>query len=343
MTLTKCADGAWESDGFVDLQVNGFAGVDYNDPQSPLPEIARSLRALFSTGVTQLLPTVITGSPKSMLAALSNLAHAKDELPEGAAIAGLHVEGPHISPDDGPRGAHPWRWVRPPELSEYRRWQDATEGLIRLVTLAPEWPEAPRYIEALVRDGVAVAIGHTGATSQQIAEAVAAGATLSTHLGNGAHKTLPRHPNYIWDQLADDRLSASFIADGLHLPDCFLRAAVRAKAGSRSILVTDAVAPALCPPGDYMLGEVEVTLQPDNRVTLRGGDRLAGSSLRMDRAIANVMRIAGITLTEAVAMATENPARILRLLPNGRVRFIADGNTIQVVETFIGGASVYTT
>ena len=164
MTLSKCADGAWQSPGFTDIQVNGFAGADYNSPRTTLEEIARSLRALFSTGVTQLLPTVITGSPKDMLGALTNLARARRELPEGKAIAGFHVEGPHISSDDGPRGAHPLRWVRPPDLGEYRRWQDATGGQIKLVTLAPEWPEAPRYVEALVRDGVTVSIGHTGAS-----------------------------------------------------------------------------------------------------------------------------------------------------------------------------------
>ena len=157
---------------------------------------------------------------------------------------GFHVEGPHISPDDGPRGAHPQRWVRPPDLDEFRRWQDATDGRIRIVTLSPEWPEAPRYIEALVAKGVVASIGHTKATAQQIADAVSAGATLSTHLGNGAHPVLRRHPNYIWEQLAEDRLMADFIVDGIHLPTSFLKVALRAKGIERSVLVTDARSPA---------------------------------------------------------------------------------------------------
>lgn len=148
---------------------------------------------------------------------------------------------------------------------------------------------------------------------------------MSTHLGNGAHSTLPRHPNYIWEQLADDRLTASFIVDGLHLPDSFLRVALRAKTIARSVLVTDAVMPAMCEPGDYMLGEVAVELKKDQRVVMRGGTRLAGSSLRMDHAIANVMRIAGVSLEDAVTMAAVNPARILGIdvetLP--RIRFSA--------------------
>ena len=147
--------------GWIDLQVNGFAGVDYNHPQTPLEEIARSIRALHATGVVRFYPTVITASPGDMEGSLRNLARGADELPEGEAIAGFHVEGPHISPEDGPRGAHPRRWVRPPDFDEFRRWQDATGNRIRIVTLAPEWPAAPRYIERIVAEGVVAAIGHT--------------------------------------------------------------------------------------------------------------------------------------------------------------------------------------
>lgn len=327
MLIRKCSDGSWECPGFIDLQINGFAGADYNNPRTPLEDVARSLRVISSTGVVQILPTVITGSPDNMTGALRNMTQAREQLPEGRMMAGFHVEGPHISPEDGPRGAHPERWVRPPDVEEYRQWQDATQGAIKLVTLSPEWPGAPRYIEALARDGVVISIGHTRATAGQIRDAVSAGATMSTHLGNGAHPVLPRHPNYIWEQLAEDRLTASFIVDGLHLSDTFLRVALRAKTIARSVLVTDAVMPAMCAPGDYMLGEVPVELKEDQRVVLRGGTRLAGSSLRMDHAIANVMRIAGVSLEDAIAMATVNPARTLGIdvdsLP--RVRFEVPG------------------
>lgn len=332
MMLTKCDDGTWQCPGFIDIQVNGFAGADYNSPTATLEEIAKSLQAMFTTGVTRLLPTVITGSPENMIGALRNLSDARERLAEGRAIAGFHVEGPHISPEDGPRGAHPARWVRPPDIEEYLRWQDETNGGIKLVTLSPEWPEAPQYIERLTRDGVVTSIGHTRATAAQIRDAVNAGATLSTHLGNGAHATLARHPNYIWEQLAEDRLSASFIVDGLHLPDSFLRVALRAKGIARSILVTDAVAPAMCEPGPYKLGEVDVELKEDQRVVLRGGTRLAGSSLRMDHAIANAMRIASLSLEDAVAMATTNPARLCGVELSGHIQFrIVDGDIIVTV------------
>jgi N-acetylglucosamine-6-phosphate deacetylase len=346
------ADNAeWIAPGFVDLQVNGFAGVDYNSPAAPLAQIRRSIRAMFSTGVTRFFPTVITGSPDDMLAALKNLAQARETLSEGSAMEAFHVEGPHISAHDGPRGAHPARWVRPPDIQEFRRWQDAARGNVRLVTLSPEWPEAPAYIEQLTREGVVTSIGHTRATRRQIEDAVRAGATLSTHLGNGADAVLPRHPNYIWEQLAEDKLAASFIVDGHHLPESFLRVALRAKGIERSVLVTDAVMPALCAAGPYRLGEVEVELKNDQRVVLKGGARLAGSSLRMDAAISNVMRFAGVSLTEAIAMATVNPARVGRIggrirgLRSGDradvVRFRLDEGRLRVIETFMGGERVF--
>jgi N-acetylglucosamine-6-phosphate deacetylase len=338
----KCSGNIWTTRGFIDLQVNGFAGVDYNDPGAVPEEIARSIRVMYSTGVTRFLPTVITGSPNRMLGALRNLTIAREAIPEGASIAGFHVEGPHISPDDGPRGAHPGEWVRPPDIDEFRRWQEAARGQVRLVTLSPEWHDAPGYIEHLVRDGVVVSIGHTRATAQQIRDAVSAGAALSTHLGNGANPALPKTANYIWEQLAEDRLSASFIADGIHLPDAFLRAAIRAKGVERSVLVTDAVMPAMCSPGFYQLGEVQVELKDDHRVVMRGSDRLAGSSLRMDQAIENVMRIAGVNLEEAVAMATVNPARVGRVRDDGdEVKFLLEGGGIQVLEARVNGRVVF--
>ena len=349
--LETADNAAFIAPGFVDLQVNGFAGVDYNSPASPLEEIARSIRVMFSTGVTRFFPTVITGSPEDMLAALKNLARARETLPEGPAMEAFHVEGPHISQYDGPRGAHPARWIRPPDLEEFRRWQEAAQGNVRLVTLSPEWPESTHYIEQLAREGVVTSIGHTRATHEQIQDAVRAGATLSTHLGNGADAVLPRHPNYIWEQLAEDKLAASFIVDGHHLPDSFLRVALRAKGIERSILVTDAVMPAMCAPGYYRLGEVDVELKDDQRVVLKGGTRLAGSSLRIDAAISNVMRFAGVSLTEAIAMATVNPARVGRI--GGRIRGLRSGDRsdaarfrveegrLRVIETYLSGERVF--
>jgi N-acetylglucosamine-6-phosphate deacetylase len=288
-----------------------------------------------------------------MEGALANLSRAKDSLPEGDAIDGFHVEGPYISGADGPRGAHPRRWVRQPCFDEFRRWQEASRNRIRIVTLAPEWPQALDYIEKVAAEGVQVAIGHTEATARQIADAVAAGATLSTHLGNGAHAVLRRHPNYIWEQLADDRLMADFIVDGIHLDASFLTVALRAKGIARSVLVTDAAPPAGAPPGRYRLGEQEVDHTPDGRVVLAGQDRLAGSALRMDRAIGNVMRLGGVSLADAVRMATINaaqaggvPHREAGLAPGDRADFVlfrldAVSGQIEVISTWVSGRKVY--
>ena len=339
--------------GFIDIQVNGFAGVDYCSPDAPHERIGESIRRMYATGVTRFFPTVITGTPENMIGAIRNLARAKASIPEGVAMEGLHIEGPHISPEDGPRGAHPQRCVRPPDYDEFQRWQEAADGHIRLVTVSPEWPGTASYIEKVTRGGVAISIGHTKANAEQIEAAVQAGATLSTHLGNGAHSMLARHPNYIWEQLAQDRLAASFIVDGIHLGPAFLKTALRAKGIERSILITDAVMPAECEPGPYMLGEVEVELRADGSVRLRGGNRLAGSVLTMDRGVSNLMRIAGLDLREAITMATINPARIGRIGSRRRGLQVADRadvvlfdldratKQITVRETYVSGERVY--
>lgn len=323
--------------GFIDIQVNGFAGVDYNCAASPADEIVRSAEVIRGTGVTRFFPTVITGPPDSMLASLRNLASVQDR-----SIEGFHVEGPHLSPEEGPRGAHPLASIRPPDLQEYKRWQEATGGRIRLVTISPHWEQAPAYIEALVDEGVTVSIGHTHASAAEIAEAVSAGATMSTHLGNAAHAMIRKQPNYIWDQLADDRLTASFICDGIHIGAAFLKSAVRAKQLERTVLVTDASSPAGTLPGRYHLGEQAVDLTGDGRVVLAGTDRLAGSALKMIDAVRNAMRMAELTVQDAVRCATVNPARAVNmplrqkgLVVGERADLIVLSKDLKVQETIV--------
>jgi N-acetylglucosamine-6-phosphate deacetylase len=205
----------------------------------------------------------------------------------------------------------------------------------------------------VVRQGVVASVGHTKANSEQIKAAVDAGATMSTHLGNAAHPTLAKTQNYIWDQLADERLTASFIVDGIHIPRVFVHSAVRAKGLERSVLVSDAVMPAMCEPGPYKLGQVEVELRSNGSVVLRGGERLAGSVLRMDHAIGNTVRLASVSLSQALAMATTNAARVGRIAGRQRglvpgekgdlVRFTWDpaGFSFDVTETIVAGISVH--
>jgi N-acetylglucosamine-6-phosphate deacetylase len=251
--------------------------------------------------------------------ALATIARAIDQVPEIAArIAGIHLEGPFISPDDGPRGAHPRQHVRPPDWQEFGTLQDAARGRIKLLTMSPEYDGAADIIRRAASTGVLVAIGHTKATSDQIRAAVDAGARMSTHLGNGAHPQIRRHPNYIWDQLADDRLVASLITDGHHLPPTVVKSMVRAKTPDRIVLVSDITSMGGMPPGKYQtgLGELEV-LASGKLVPAGQPDILAGASLPLHVCVANVMRFADIDLPTAIAMASTRPAGLIGLADHG--------------------------
>lgn len=302
---------AWLAPGLVDLQVNGFAGFDINGGGLDIATVAALTEAMAQDGVTTFLPTIITASEEVIIATLRVIAAARDADPRIAhAIPSVHVEGPHLAPEDGPRGAHPREHVRPPDMAEFARWQAASGNLVGLVTLSPHDPGAPAYINALARQGVHVAIGHTNASPAEITAAVDAGAVLSTHLGNGAAATLPRHPNLLWTQLGEDRLTATFIADGHHLPTDTFRAMLRAKGLERSILVSDAVALGGMPPGLYdqpIGGRVELTA--DGRLGVAGTPFLAGAVRPLADGVARAAAMAGLNLGDALRLATANPGR----------------------------------
>jgi N-acetylglucosamine-6-phosphate deacetylase len=313
--LAHAVDDTWISPGWLDIQVNGFGGHDPNDPGAGPAATAGTVRALWREGVTGTLITICTQSETAIAEALRAVADACDADPlVAASVPGIHVEGPHIAAEDGPRGAHPLRHVRPPDVEELRRWQDAAGGRIRMVTLSPEYPASMAYIRELLAMGIVASIGHTAADSAAIGQAVDAGASMSTHLGNGAHAMIRRHPNYVWDQLADDRLSAGFIFDGHHLPPAVMRTFVRAKGVERSILVSDAVSVAGQPPGRYRLfDDIEVDLRPEGRLELAGTPLLAGAVTALPSCLANALRHAGVGLADAVRMVTANPSRVLGL------------------------------
>ncbi|MDA1192623.1 MAG: N-acetylglucosamine-6-phosphate deacetylase, partial [Candidatus Poribacteria bacterium] len=236
----------------VDIQLNGFGGIDINSPDVQPDDLLNMLEKVWAGGVGFFLPTVVTGSRERMLRSIRMVREAcRQDARFARSVVGIHVEGPYISLEDGPRGAHPLQHVRQPDMDEYRAWQEAADGTVRLVTLSPEWDNAPPFIEHIVNDDVRIAIGHTKATSEQLDAAVRAGATLSTHLGNGAHAMIQRHPNYIWEQLGDDRLWASLIADTHHLPPRTLKSMVRGKTLDRTIFTSDAVWVAGLPAGQY--------------------------------------------------------------------------------------------
>ncbi|MFC1432546.1 N-acetylglucosamine-6-phosphate deacetylase [Streptacidiphilus sp. N1-3] len=303
----------WLAPGLIDLQVNGFAGHDLNAEDTTPETVAALTRALHRHGVTTFVPTVVTASHRRIARALATIAAARRQDPlVRHSIPYAHLEGPHLSAQDGPRGVHPAEHIRPPSIEEFERWQQAADGLVGMVTLSPHYDEAPAYTAELTRRGVHVAIGHTHADPDQITAVADAGARLCTHLGNGAHAVLPRHPNYLWTQLADDRLTAGFIADGHHLPADTLTAMVRAKGPQRSLLVSDAVALAGMPPGRYLTpvgGSVE--LGADGRLGQTGTPFLAGAARGLADGVAQAVVSARLGLGEALQLATGNPGRFV--------------------------------
>lgn len=307
-------DLPWAAPSFCDLQVNGGLGVGFNDPGLTADGVRAVAAAVRRHGCGLFLPTVITDHPAAVERAFRTLAAAVDADPVLAAvIPGFHLEGPFISPADGYRGAHPAEYVCDPDPDLFRRWQDAAGGRIALVTLAPERPGAIHLIERLTAAGVVVALGHTEADAATLAAAAAAGARLSTHLGNGLPATLHRHANPLWPQLADDRLWASVIADGHHLPANVLTCVGRLKGAGRLVLVSDASPLAGLPPGGYRLWGRAVELTAAGRVSLAGTPYLAGSGAFLDAGVAGLVQHGGRTVAEAVLAAGIRPRELLGL------------------------------
>ena len=339
----------WIAPALIDIQVNGFAGFDLNVPTVTPEDVSAMVRALWRVGTGFLCPTVVTGSFEGIGNSLRAILKACEVDSRVAhSVLGIHLEGPYISAEDGPRGAHPLAHVREPDWDEFQRWQDIAEGHITLVTLAPEKKGAIPFIKKLIANGVIVAVGHTAAAADDIRAAIDAGAKLSTHLGNGAHALIRRHPNYIWEQLGADELWASLIVDGHHLPPAVAKSMIRAKTLDRCILVSDAVALAGMQPGIYQFAGKSVELTAERCVRLVGTEYLAGSAIELARGIENSVRFAGISLKEAVSLATLQPMRLL----DAKKRVEAQTNLIlfewdtaecelNLLATIIGNELVY--
>lgn len=300
--------------GLVDLQVNGYGGVDFNSFPFDEQDVEKVVQAMWQQGVTTFLPTVITNADHEIEQMVATLAQACQRLPIGQSIAGIHLEGPFLSVQDGPRGAHQRCYIKAPDWDLFQRWQEAAQGRIRLITLSPEWPQADEFIRRCVAQNVVVSIGHTSASVEQIVSAVQAGAKMSTHLGNGAHLTLPRHPNYIWEQLAQDDLWCAMIADGEHLPLSVLKVFIRAK-GERAMLVSDVTSLAGMPPGRYHshIGG-EVLLSAEGRLSMADNPGLlAGSAQGLLHGVNTLIKNGIVTDAQALEMASLRPALRLNL------------------------------
>jgi N-acetylglucosamine-6-phosphate deacetylase len=315
-TVPADMQAGWVAPALFDVQINGCDGYSFNSERLTTEAVHHVIAACRRHGIGGLCPTLITNAFAALAHGLAIIRQECEIDPlVASAVPGIHLEGPYISAEDGPRGAHPRQHVRPPDWDEFRRLQDAAGGRIRMVTLAPEHEEALMFIEKLAAAGVVAAIGHTAASGSRIRDAVAAGAQLSTHLGNGAHAFLPRHDNYIWEQLATDDLSASIICDGHHLPPAVVRCMLRVKTPARTILTCDASSLAGMPPGRYREWGQDLDVLPEGKIVVAGTDYLAGSGAFTDVCVGNVIRFAGVSLREAVNMASTRPRELLGLPP----------------------------
>jgi len=306
--------------------VNGFAGVDFNSARLTADALDHALHAMLRTGVTRCLPTLIT-APESVLAArLAALDTAVAESRLGPLmVPGYHLEGPFLSPRDGYAGCHDAAAMIAPDRRLVERIAMGLRRPILLLTLAPELPGAAALIRWCRARGMVVAIGHTAAGPAEIAEAVAAGAALSTHLGNAAARIQHKFDNPIMAQLAEDGLAAGFIADGLHVPPFALKAMIRAKGVSRTILVTDATAAAAAPAGRYDFAGMAIERNEAGEVRAPGGSVLAGSALTLDLAVRNLVAWRIASADEAIRMASDHPAQALRPALEAHGLDLADG------------------
>lgn len=299
--------------GMFDLQINGHGGTWFTKDDLTVDEVHTALEAHFKFGITRMCPTLVTSSFEELAAGFSAIATACESEPwADRMVPGCHLEGPYIASEDGPRGAHPLEHVRPADWDEFSRLQEISGNRICLVTLAPEVDGAIPFIRQAVAAGITISIGHTGANADQIAAAVEAGARLSTHLGNGAHGMLRRHPNYIWEQLGEPRLWASIITDGYHLPPSVIRTMIRTKSVENTIITCDAAGFAGCPPGIYEKGSLKTEILEDGRLVVAGQRQLlAGSGVETDTCVAHAVDVGQVTLQQALDMAGLNPARLL--------------------------------
>jgi N-acetylglucosamine-6-phosphate deacetylase len=310
----------WVSPALFDLQINGGGGVNFSATALTVEDVSRVVTLCRAHGVGGFCPTLITQSEQALTHGFRTICQARREAqPVARAIPVFHLEGPFISREDGPRGAHPLAYVRPPSWEEFRRLQEAAEGLIRLVTLAPELPGALPFIEKLVHSGCVAAIGHTAATPSIIRDAVSAGARLSTHLGNGSHALLPRHENYLWEQLDQDDLWASIISDGSHLPASLVRTFFRVKTASRLVITCDASSLAGLPPGDYCEWEQDLRIFGKGKIIVRQSGFLAGSWHFTDACVSRFLQMTGADLATGIDLATRQPRELLGL-PNAELQ-----------------------
>ncbi len=335
--------------GLIDIQINGYMGIDFADQDLSIEGIREAVRALWKEGVTSFLPTLITADRESLKTSFSILSQALDDEEIGISVPGFHLEGPYISPVKGFRGAHLEKYIREPDWNEFSELQKAANNGIKLITVAPEVEGAIPFIQQCSQNGVIVSLGHHNGNAKQIKEATDAGASMSTHLGNGCANMINRHNNPLWPQLADDRLSASLIVDGFHLNKEEVQSFYKIKGNKNTILVSDALDLAGLEPGEYTRWERTVLLTPDV-VKFPAENVLAGAASPISSCVGNMMKFTGCSLSEAIQMASTNPARLIGLTNLGEIKegkradlilFTIENGEVVIQQTIVAGKAVY--
>src|SRR5665648_32812 len=341
------------SPGFFDIQVNGYKGSDYSLEDFSEEHLRNIMTNLAASGTTQHIPTIISSPQERILKNLEIISKVINTSPDiQETIPGIHIEGPFISTEEGPRGCHDPSFIREPDFEEFMQWQEAAEGRIVMVTIAPEREGSMDFIKKVTRTGVKIAIGHTGATPEIIQEAIKAGAQFSTHLGNGSYPILPKANNYIWEQLAADELFAGIICDGFHLPASAVKVFARAKGLEGLILTSDVTLAGGLNPGIYQWGNMEVEVFKDGHLGLAGRGIGAGGGHLLDWDIAHFIRFTGNNLANTISLCTINPAKIIKMPHNyGKLEAGAPANLtlfhyqtgddrLQIIHTLCKGSVI---
>ena len=302
-----------KAEGWIDLQVNGYAGVDFNAPGLSVEAVKAVTERLAEDGTAGFMPTLVTGDPEMLMGTIRTIVAArKRHAVCERAILGFFLEGPFISPEPGAVGTHPVEWVRPPDLALFGRFQDAAEGLVRMVNVAAEVQGAPEFVRAVSAQGVAVSLGHQMATSPaQLEPCLAAGAKAFTHLGNGIPNEVNRHDNIIFTALVEDRASVMFIPDGHHLPDTMLKLYCRAVPLKRLIAVSDAQYPAGMPPGEYEVCGAHARLEPNGLLWNPARNCLVGATTPMAKMMRLLAERVGLSSAELRAIGRDNPLNLI--------------------------------
>jgi N-acetylglucosamine-6-phosphate deacetylase len=339
--------------GLIDNQVNGFAGISFCFGGGGLDKegILKATSELWKKGVTTYFPTLTTNSQELLLKNLALLASAKNDEALHGSIAGYHLEGPYISPEDGYRGAHPLKYVRKPDWKEFMKLYQASGKEIATITVAPEVEGALEFIRKCTAMGITVALGHHNASKVIVDEAILNGAKIATHLGNGCANMINRHNNPLWPQLANEQLMASLICDGFHLNDEEIKVFYKVKGNEKTIITSDVTSFAALPPGEYKNDEGEtIELTKEGMLRYPAQNVLYGSASPISRGVVHIMKVTGCSLGEAIQMASTNPAKLYGLNDRGTIEpgkradlilFELGDSDLVIKKTYIEGQLVF--